>query len=252
MVLGILTGCGGDKEEAETTEAPPAAEATDAADDTQEATDEAADDAEDAAAPAGDIRIALVMSHQTNAFTTEFSNAAVAAGKDLGVEVTVFDGKKDVAQQITQIQSAISQKYDGILVEPVSVEGIKPAVEMANEAGIPIATCIQKMKDQELAKAYIGGDDTAAGELQMRKACEDLGGKGNIAILYGPMGSDAQIIRLAGYEKALEDYPDVEIVFDTTANWVTDEALKVTENWLASGKELNAIVSQNDSMAIGA
>lgn len=197
-------------------------------------------------------RIALVMSHLTNAFTTTFSEAAKAKGKELGVEVTVLDGKKDVGVQISQIESAIGQKYDGILVEPVSVDGIKPAVEEANKAGIPIATCIQKMKEQDLAKCYIGGDDMAAGKLEMEKACEAIGGKGDIAILYGPMGSDAQIIRKQGYDEALKVYPDVKIVAEQTGNWVTDEALKVTENWLAAGKNLAAIVSQNDSMGIGA
>lgn len=200
----------------------------------------------------GGHRLALMMSHQTNAFTKTVSEAAVAEGEKQGVEVTVFDGKKDVATQISQIQSAVSQKYDGILVEPLSIEGTKPGIEMAKEAGIPVITCIQKIKDQDICDSYVGGNDKKAGRLQMEKMIEAIGGKGKIALLYGPMGGDAQLIRKEGYDEALKDHLEVEIVFETTANWVTDEALKVTENWLASGKEINAIVSQNDSMAIGA
>lgn len=244
LALGALAGCGnkaGSGDTSATTAAPAGSESA------------AGSSSGAAQTPAGGkLRIALVMSHLTNAFTTTFSESAKAEGEKQGVEVTVFDGKKDVANQISQIQSAVTQKYDAILVEPISVEGIKPAVEMANEAGIPIATCIQKMKEQELAKAYIGGDDMLAGKLEMEKAIEAIGGKGNIAVLYGPMGSDAQIIRKAGYDEALKNYPDVKIVFEQTANWVTDEALKITENWLASGQEISAVVSQNDSMGIGA
>jgi len=42
------------------------------------------------------------------------------------------------------------------------------------------------------------------------------------------------------------------VVYELTANWTTDEALAVVETWLSSGKEINAIVAQNDGMAMGA
>lgn len=208
--------------------------------------------AETTAAKTENVKYALMMSHMTNAFVTTFSNAAVEKAKELGVELTVFDGKKDVATQISQIESAITQGYAGIMVEPGSVDGIIPALKKANEAGIPIMTVIQKVNDQSLSASYVGGDDLSAGALEMQKAIDTIGGKGNIAILYGPMGSDGQLIRKKGYDQVLAKYPDVKVVFEQTANWVTDEALKVTENWLQSGTELSAIVAQNDGMALGA
>lgn len=207
-------------------------------------------------AAAGDengYKLALCMSHQTNEFTTAVSNGAKAKAQELGVTLEVFDGKQDPQTQINQIETAINQKYDGILVEPISADGIVPAVKEANDAGIPIITVVQQMKNQDtMAVAYCGGDEAAASELQMQKAVDALGGKGNIVILYGPMGSDAQLKRKAGYDKVLQNYPDIKIVFDETANWVTADALKLMENWLSTGKEINAVVSQNDSMAMGA
>ncbi|MGI6544955.1 MAG: sugar ABC transporter substrate-binding protein [Fastidiosipilaceae bacterium] len=232
MALTAFTACG--KDEVKLTTTAPAGE-----EQQNEAT-------------GGTKRVALVMSHLTNAFTTTFSEAAKEEAESIGVDLTVFDGKKDVATQIDQIESCIAQGYDGIMVEPVSVDGIIPAVKKANEADIPVLAVIQKMSDQSLAAGYVGGNDKGAGKLEMEKAVEALGGKGSIAVLYGPMGSDAQLIRKEGYDEVLADYPDVKIVFEQTANWVTDEALKITENWLASGTGIDAIVSQNDSMAIGA
>ncbi len=72
------------------------------------------DSGDSSSSSGGDIRIALVMSHMSNSFTTTVANAAVAEGDDRGVEVTVFDGKKDVNTQINLIQSAVTQDYDGI------------------------------------------------------------------------------------------------------------------------------------------
>ena len=198
-------------------------------------------------------KIALCMSHQTNAFTIAVAKGAQSKAAELGVTVDVFDGKQDQATQASQIEQCINSGYDGILVEPVSVDGIVPAVKEANEAGVPVITVVQKMSGQEqYAKAYCGGNDEAAGETQMQHVVDLLGGKGNIAVLYGPMGSDGQLIRKQGYDKVLAANPDVKVVFDETANWVTEEALSLVENWLSTGTEINAIVAQNDGMAMGA
>jgi len=197
-------------------------------------------------------KIALLMSHQTNAFTNAVSAGARAKGEELGVEVEVFDGSQDQATQNSQLEQCLNQGYNGILVEPVTVDGIAPAVKEANEQGIPVMTVVQKMTQQNLAVAYRGGNDANAGRLQMEKAVEMLGGKGNIALLYGPMGSDGQLIRKEGYDAVLADNPDVQVVFEETANWVTEEALSLVETWLSTGTEINAIVAQNDSMALGA
>ncbi|MHA6512831.1 sugar ABC transporter substrate-binding protein [Tessaracoccus sp. Z1128] len=198
------------------------------------------------------VKIALVMSHLTNSFTTTFSASAKAEAEKLGAELTVFDGKKEQATQNAAVETAITQQFDGIMVEPGSVDGIRPAVEAANAAEIPIMTVVQKMTEQDLAKAYVGGDDEAAGEMQMQMAVDAIGGQGSIAVLWGPMGSDAQLIRKKGYDTVLAANPGVEIIFDSTANWVTDEALKLTENWLQTGKQIDYVVAQNDAMAIGA
>lgn len=197
-------------------------------------------------------RIALAMSHMTNSFTTTVADAAKEKGEELGYEVTVFDGEQDASTQVGQIEQAVSQGFDAILVEPVSKDGVMPGLLAANDAGVPIATIVQKAEDQSLAAAYIGGDEVAAGTLEMEQAVEAIDGEGGIAVLYGPMGSDAQIARNQGYEAVLEKHPDVTVEFDQTANWVTAEALKLVENWLSTGTEIKAIVAQNDGMAVGA
>ena len=197
-------------------------------------------------------KYALMMSHMTNSFTITLSNAVKAAADDLGVELVVFDGGQDVSKQISQVESAINQGYAGILIEPASVDGIKPAVTAASRAGIPIVTINQKITNQELADAFVGVEHVEGGEIEMKYAVEAIGGKGKIAFLLGPLGSDGQIGRTTGYYNVLEDYPDIEVVYEQSANWRTDEALKLAENWLQTGVELVAIVANNDGMAMGA
>lgn len=197
-------------------------------------------------------KYALFMSHMTNAFTIELSDAVKAKAAELGVEVTVNDGGKDAAKQISQIETTVNQGIDGIIIEPVSVDAIVPAVKAAKAAGIPVVIVNQQISDPSAASAYVGVANKDGGAMEMTKAAADLAGKGNIAILLGPMGSDAQIGRSAGYKTVVDANPGIQVVFESTANWTTDEALKLVENWLQAGKDIKAIVAQNDGMALGA
>ncbi|MDR3077953.1 MAG: substrate-binding domain-containing protein, partial [Planctomycetota bacterium] len=207
-----------------------------------------------AQAPAGaaEYSVALCMSHMSNAFTIEMSDAVKKRAAELGVNLIVNDGGKDAARQVGQIESLIAQGIDGILVEAVSVDGIRPAVNLARETGIPLVTVNQKASNQENAVSFVGVSHEDGGELEMSEAAKAVVGKGNVALLLGPMGSDAQLGRSLGYKKVLDKNPGLKVVFEQTANWDTEAALRLMENWLQTGTKIDVVVAQNDGMALGA
>jgi inositol transport system substrate-binding protein len=204
------------------------------------------------AAPKEDLPYAFFISHQTNAFTNELTAAVKAKADELGVTVNVYDAEKDVAKQVSQIETATTQGVAGIVIEPVSVDGVVPALAAAKEAGIPVVVVNQRISDPTAADSFVGVENFDGGVLEMQTAADDIGGAGNVAFLLGPLGSDAQIGRTDGYYEVLKSYPDITVAFEQTANWTTDEALALTENWLQTGTELSAIVANNDGMALGA
>jgi inositol transport system substrate-binding protein len=194
----------------------------------------------------------LFMSHMTNAFTIEMSDAVKAKATELGLDLTVYDGGQDAAKQVSQVETAVTQGISCIVIEPASVDGLVPAIESATKAGIPVVVVNQMISKPEAATSFVGVKNVEGGELEMKTAAEAMGGKGNVAFLLGPMGSDAEIGRTEGYYNVLKNYPDIKVVFEQTANWKTDEALTLVENWLQTGTEINAIVANNDGMALGA
>ncbi len=202
------------------------------------------------AAPAA--KYGLFMSHMTNAFTIEMSDAVKAKAAELGADLTVYDGGQDPAKQAGQVETAVTQGISCIVIEPASVDGLVPAIEAATKAGIPVVVVNQKISKPEAASSFVGVSNVDGGVLEMKTAAEALGGKGNVAFLLGPMGSDAQLGRTEGYYNVLKDYPDIKVVFEQTANWKTDEALALVENWLQTGTTIDAIVANNDGMAMGA
>jgi ribose transport system substrate-binding protein/inositol transport system substrate-binding protein len=198
-----------------------------------------------------ELNFAFFIPHVGNEFMANFAKAFEAAGAERGVQVKVYSADNDPAKQISQIESAITRKIDGVFIEPVSFEGISEAIKRTVDAGIPVLTVHEKTVNQDICKAFVGTDLMLVGEKEMGQAVKDIGGKGNIALIYGGMGHPAQIAVTQGYQNILAENSDVKVILDGTGEWVAEKALVLAENWLSTGKRIDAVVCNNDGMAIG-
>lgn len=197
-------------------------------------------------------KVAWVASNIANEFTTGMAENAEAIGKEHGWEVTVFNPDSDLSQQITQIENAASQGFAAIIFDPVAFDGMTGVVEtVTSQYDIPIITLHGSCADQELLTAYVAVDLTKGGELKMEQVVKDLDGKGDICIMTGTEGQTSAILVTSGYEIVLADQPDINVVFEGAGNWSADGATPLAENWLSSGKNIDAIVCNNDGMALG-
>ncbi|MCI8503553.1 MAG: sugar ABC transporter substrate-binding protein [Dorea sp.] len=190
-------------------------------------------------------------------YMTEFITLMVDGmeekAKELGCDLVMLDAQNDAQNQITQVENLIAQKVDIIVVAAVDSDAIVPAIEMCEEANIPLVG-VNMLINTDQPYHYVGPDDVLAGELEMQHAIDEIGGKGNVVILEGPIGQSAQIQRLEGNMNVLKKYEGkVELLAQQTANWSREEALSLVENWIETfGGKINAVVAQNDEMALGA
>ncbi len=176
--------------------------------------------------------------------------AVAAAGPN--VEAIILDGQANAEKQVSQVENFIAQKVDAIILNPIAYDGCAPAVDAANKAGIPIITLITRVQNQDLTATHSGSDHKESGIIEAEAVAEFMGGKGNIVVIEGVMGIDAQIQRMEGYSEVLANYPEIKIVAQNTAAWQRDQALDLVENWLQSGKQFDVVLAQNDNMAMGA
>lgn len=197
------------------------------------------------------IKIGITLYSLKNEFTVRIANAAEAKAKELGIELVVYDGNYDPSTQISQVETMISDGCDGIILNPQDAEACAPCVDKAVAAGIPIVGVNTRVESENLT-SYVGSQDVMAGEMEMQKIADLIGGKGNIVIIEGPMGQSAQIERRKGIENILEEYPDIKVLAEKTANWSRSEGMTVMENWLQAFDEIDAVVAENDEMALGA
>ena len=228
MALSVLAGCGSKDTPAPAEESKPA--------------------------ESGTYKIALIQQHQTNAFQIAVTEGAQAKAAELGVELTVLSADQDAATQISQIEQCVSEGYNAILFEPVDPDGLRDAAKAAADAGVVVINVVSFCTDWENAgiAAVSCGNNIKAGENEMQHVADLLGGKGNVAILTGPSAVTDALDRLTGYENILANYPDMkQVVAPADCQWDTAKAQATVESWL-SAYDLDAIVCQNDGMAVGA
>ena len=172
--------------------------------------------------------------------------------QDNKVDLVVFDGDYDANTQQSQFETMAAQNFDGILFIPIDVNAGIQSVNTAKEAGIPVVGSNARVLSDDLL-SFIGSDDVKSGYDEAKFAFEQLGGVGNVVIIEGPIGQSGQVDRLAGNKKALTEYPGIQVIAQRTANWSRAEALNLMEDWLvAYPGEINAVIGQNDEMALGA
>lgn len=241
MMLALATGCGNNA-------------ATPPADSTPAGNDAGSDAGSDAASANGPFKIALIQQHQTNAFQIAVTEAAEAKAAELGAELKILSADQDAATQISQIEQCVTEGYQAILFEPVDPDGLRDAAKNAADAGVVVINIISACTDWESAgiSAVSYGNNVKAGETEMQHVADLLGGKGNIAILTGPSADAGGLQRMEGYESILANYPDiVQVVSPADCAWDTAQAQATVESWL-SAYDLDAIVCENDGMAVGA
>jgi len=169
------------------------------------------------------------------------------------VEVKLVDAKNSPVKQLSQVENFITQQVDGILLIPTDTESMGPIVKTAKEANIPMVAVNRMFDEVDQIASYVGSNSIKAGKMQMKYMAEKvLNGKGNIAIMKGQLGQEAQIKRTEGNLQVINNYPDMKVVLEGTAKWQRSKAMTLMENWLQSGVKIDAVVANNDEMAIGA
>lgn len=200
------------------------------------------------------ILIAYFGPHQNNEYQISLREAVEAACAAKGVECKVYIADNDPAKQISQIEQALSEGVDGIVIDPCSYEGIASGIKAAKAAGVPLVTVHENVSNQEDCTAFVGSDLRTGGQLKMEQVMADFPNGAQLAVLYGPLGHTAQLAITDGYMDTLTAADKVDAypyVFDGEGNWAAEDALELATNWLSTGKQIDAFVCNNDGMAIG-
>lgn len=209
-------------------------------------------------AMAADLKIGVSMSQFDDTYLTNvrehMDKQAKSYPKGDGVQLQFEDARADVVKQLSQVENFISQKVDAIIVNPVDTASTARISKAAIEAGIPLVYVNRRPDQADLPKgvAAVTSNDEEAGRLQMQYIAEKLGGKGKIVILLGDLANNSTTNRTKGVKEILAKYPDIKIEQEQSAVWLRDKGMTLVNDWLTQGREFDAVLANNDEMAIGA
>lgn len=170
-----------------------------------------------------------------------------------GVNIIESDGQNSAPKQTADIESAIVQKVNAIVISPLDVNALAPAIEQAVAAGVPVVTIDRRVDGVEGILAHVGADNVKGGEAEAQALVDAFPDGAKIFHLQGQPGAGPAIDRNKGVHNVLDGMADkYQIIFEQTANFARDQALSVTEAGLAANGKPDAIICANDDMALGA
>ncbi len=195
--------------------------------------------------------IGLSLSTLDNPFFVTLKEGAEEAANRLDATLVVKDAKDDSETQKAQIQELIDQNVSAVLINPVGGEAVVPAIEAANNAGIPVFTIDRSAEGGEIV-SHITSNNQAGGEMAGDYLAELVSEQGSVVELVGIPETSAAIDRGAGFNQAIENYADITIVAQEVANFNREEGQTVFAEILSQHSDIDAVFAHNDEMILGA
>src|SRR6202050_1127722 len=208
--------------------------------------------------PAFAAKIGVSMDKFDDNFLTVLRNSMAEYAKTQpGVTLQIEDAKDDVSKQLSQVQNFIANGVHAIIVNPVDTSATGAITKAAADAGVPLVYVNREPIDVDKLgpkAAFVASNEAESGTLEAKQICKLLGGKGNILVIEGVLSNQSAVQRTKDIHEviATPDCSGMKVVAEQTANYDRTQAQNLMTNWLSKGMQFDAVVSNNDEMAVGA
>jgi ribose transport system substrate-binding protein len=226
---------------------------------------------------------------------TDFFERAAEEANAAGLDVRVVSRSPathtDFADQLAIVEDYITSGVDVIAISPADTEAVKPAIQQANQAGIPVimVNLLEEQADVEIA-SYIGFDNSEAAAVSAYSVLDYYGGPGVLGageqvdvaqdqyldlefweelyadadpaaieasgvIIEGIAGTFFSQARLDGFNEVIGQYDGVEILAEPiAADWNREQGTQAAETFLSRFGEgqLDFIWAASNEMGLGA
>ncbi|MCI8524774.1 MAG: galactose ABC transporter substrate-binding protein [Oscillospiraceae bacterium] len=276
MVLA-LAACGGDDQTtgqpsdggaAEPAPAPADENKTDDA--PAPAEDKTEDAPEDAPAPAPSsegLEIGVNIQEFSNAYLTDMRNGLQATADSMGITLDIADGQSSEVTISGNIDLFLTKGYEILAVNMMNTTSAPDILSKTEPAGVPVVFFNVEPEADVLAGSptsyYVGAQAADSGTMQGEALVQywnsnpdaDRNGDGvmQYVMIQGDPGHQDSILRTEYSVKAITDAGiEVEMVATDVANWARADGQDVMARILAAHDDIEAIICNNDEMALGA
>jgi len=175
-------------------------------------------------------------------FFDDTFKGAEEIGRKLGVDIVRMAPKQWGPQvQAGLIEECIQRGVAGIAIGPLDTPEVKEAVKKAVNKGIKVVTFDSTLPDSGVSE-FIGTDNFAAGVSIGEAAIRCLDGKGKVVISTAADYQDNMVLRINGFKKAIEKYPEIKIVGIEANHETINERVEYLKQLLKDNSDLDCIV----------
>ncbi len=196
--------------------------------------------------------IVIITPSHDNPFFAAEAQGAEARAKELGYATQVYSHDDDANKQNELFDTAIASKAAAIILDNAGADASVAAVQKAKDAGIPTFLIDREINATGVAAVQIVSNNYQGAQLGAQAFVTAMGEKGNFVELVGKESDTNAGIRSKGYHDVIDQYPDMKMVAQQSANWSQTEAFTKMESILQANPDIQGVIAGNDTMAMGA
>ncbi|CAM5777164.1 ABC transporter substrate-binding protein [Labrys miyagiensis] len=210
-------------------------------------------------AQAADCKIGVAMYTLSAPYFAAQQAAAIDEGKKAGCEVTTSDGQNDMGKQISDVEDMVAKGVNLLILNPRDPEGLVGAANAASKAGVKVVVMDSSINTKADVVTQVRSSNDQNGFLVGQWLAKKMQGKPiKIILLSGSQGNEVGRDRRLGVFRGLVEGQLVndgkagfEVLGQGWGNWATEDGLKAAEDLLQAHPDVNVLLAENDSMALG-
>lgn len=202
----------------------------------------------------------FIFNGYTPPYFAPMATGITAASKhypDLNIKIIGANGS--ASDEISDLHTAVAAGAKAIILNAVDTS-VTTAAKQAASQGVPIITIDRDVSDPSARFAFIGDNDTLLGQQETTSCLQGLQSSGlpkpwSVVVIEGTLGATTAVDRLNGTMNTLKPYiadKSVHVALNQSADFDTGKAQSMMSTFLATKPSVQAVISGNDAMALGA
>ena len=187
-------------------------------------------------------------------FQSESVKAIAKFMGDVGYETVSLDAQNRTDLQQNQINDVINLKPSMVVLAAVDFEAMKPGIEKARAAGIPVMIFDRQITSTKTDLTSVAGTveigQIAADQVQQLLKAKKGGVKGKVLQILGDPGDSYTLDIQKGFEDKMKPFPDAKIISAPALQWEASKAGDIASDQLLTNPDIDLIFVHAAHLAV--
>jgi len=153
------------------------------------------------------------------------------------------------SKQVGDVEDLMIKGIDALVILPHNPATLQKVIEEAYNSGI-YTVVVDRELETPAQNVFIAGDNAGLGSVSGEWLAKEMNGKGKVVVIEG-MSIPINKQRVDAFNEVIAKHPGITILDSQPADWSTQKALAVMENYLQKHPKIDAVWCQDDDMLKG-